>query len=214
MGGSAPGRYDGGVRAVVPYLILVLICASPALARLHDDDHEHKQEHGCPQSCDDHDPCTEDRCEGESCSHTPVDGPPCDDGDPCTRSDHCRAGRCVGVPVACADDGFACTDNVCVAGECTNVPIDSRCVGDDSCAHAVCAPARAGGDPTGCADDPDPLDGAECAEDGDACTSDLCGDGVCRHAPVDDQRTCHAVQDAFQRALSLAGMAGALTSGV
>ncbi len=47
-------------------------------------------------SCDDHNPCTDDRAEGSECRFVAVeDGRPCDDGDFCTLGDRCQAGACV-----------------------------------------------------------------------------------------------------------------------
>ncbi|HET7504006.1 MAG TPA: hypothetical protein VFK02_23460 [Kofleriaceae bacterium] len=49
-----------------------------------------------PLSCDDRNPCTDDRVEGGACRFDLVeDGLPCDDGDLCTLGDHCQAGQCV-----------------------------------------------------------------------------------------------------------------------
>lgn len=96
--------------------------------------------------CDDGNPCTQDQCVGGSCLNTPQSAV-CDDGDPCTHEDECRAGACTGTSVtcnsnacvtrscngtsacteqvhnnaACADDGDACTRDVCNAsGTCTH----------------------------------------------------------------------------------------------
>jgi len=72
-----------------------------------------------PETCEDGDPCTVDRCDlGDDCSHTPLD---CDDGNTCT-TDACDAGGCVHVAandgVVC-DDGLPCTTNdACVNGSC------------------------------------------------------------------------------------------------
>jgi len=45
--------------------------------------------------CDDHNPCTDDRCDpAVGCAHTPDDGNPCTDNDPGTL-DACVAGQCV-----------------------------------------------------------------------------------------------------------------------
>ena len=75
---------------------------------------------GCtalPDACDDHDPCTLDRCDvirGECFHRAAVDGAACDDGEPLTIGDACRLGACVGVAPAaagtCGDDPEACDD--------------------------------------------------------------------------------------------------------
>jgi hypothetical protein len=159
---------------------------------------------GTAIGCDDHDPCTVDRCVGLTCRHDPASGPACDDHDACTEGDRCEAGRCVGAPKVCPDDGFSCTDQACVAGRCTTVPVDARCVPTDACTAAICAPAGPRHDAAGCSPGPARRDGAECAEDGDACTTDVCAGGRCTHPPAPvDRASCAAVQDAFARARAL-----------
>jgi hypothetical protein len=163
---------------------------------------------GTAIGCDDHDPCTVDRCVGFSCVHEPATGPACDDHDACTEDDRCDAGHCVGTPVVCRDDGFSCTDETCVAGRCTAVPVDARCVPTDACTAAICAPSARDHDAAGCSPGPARRDGAECAEDGDACTADVCAGGRCTHPPAPvDRASCAAVQDAFARARALRGLA-------
>jgi len=163
----------------------------------------------CVAGCDDHDPCTEDRCDGLFCTHVPASGTPCSDRDGCTVDDRCDAGRCVGTPVVCPDDGFACTDDVCVAGECTHVPVDGACVPADACTAAVCAPDRPGHDVAGCLPGVARNEGEDCAEDGDACTTDVCTAGRCDHVAASDRATCTAVQGVFRYALALAAEARA-----
>jgi hypothetical protein len=147
-----------------------------------------------------------------ACVHTPLSGPACNDRDHCTENDRCAAGVCVGVPVACPDDGFSCTDEACVGGDCVHVPVDSRCTPADACTTSVCAPQRRGHDPSGCTPGPSAADGSECAEDGDACTSDVCGAGRCLHEPVADRATCTAVEIPFRQALALENAARSLES--
>ena len=166
---------------------------------------------GTTIGCDDGDPCTIDRCVGVHCQHQPATGPACNDHDPCTQGDRCDAGRCVGTPIVCADDGFSCTDEACVGGGCQYVPIDARCVPGDACASATCSPQQAGHDAAGCTPGPARADGGECAEDGDACTDDVCAGARCTHPAVLTERTsCGAVQTAFQLALALEGGARAM----
>jgi hypothetical protein len=74
-------------------------------------------------NCDDVNPCTMDRCDGERCIHHETsEGMTCDeDGDPCT-VDVCREGVCAKEnspgDVPCADDDNPCTLDVCGGGEC------------------------------------------------------------------------------------------------
>src|SRR5262249_55802923 len=83
--------------------------------------------------------CTIDRCVAGVCEHAPLDLR-CDTGACVVRAcvpAHPRADRdgCVllrgqrktnGTP--CTDDGFTCTDDVCMSGVCLHVPVDDRCV--------------------------------------------------------------------------------------
>ncbi len=113
-------------------------------------------------SCDDLNPCTTDRCDAATCTHSPREGS-CDDADPCTADTICQAGVCGGgTPVTCEDDN-PCTIDSCFAnvgchyvprtGECDD---GDRCTKDDQCT------------PTGCVGANDPF----CGEPG-------CGDGTC-----------------------------------
>lgn len=53
---------------------------------------------GSAPSCDDGDPCSDDRWVAGACVHEPVaEGSACDDGDPCTHADVCREGICRGA---------------------------------------------------------------------------------------------------------------------
>jgi hypothetical protein len=167
---------------------------------------------GTSIGCDDGNPCTQDRCVDAACVHTPLSGPACNDRDHCTENDHCAAGVCVGTPVVCPDDGFSCTDEACVGGDCVHVPVDSRCTPTDACTTSACAPQQRGHDPSGCTPGPPAANGSECAEDGDACTSDVCGDGRCLHEPVADRATCNAVEIPFRQALALENAARSLES--
>ena len=108
------------------------------------------------------------------------------------------------------DDGFSCTDDVCTAGGCQHVPIDSRCVPPDACTAAVCAPALPGHDAAGCIAGAPQAEGEACAEDGDACTTDVCRGGVCAHEPAVDTTGCAPVQEPFRQTLAL----GELTQGL
>ena len=201
------------MRAILPGLLVALALASGAAGR--ERDRPRACIPGTATGCDDRDPCTTDRCGADLvCTHTPATGPACNDHDACTTHDHCEAGACVGTPVTCDDDGFSCTDDVCLGGECTHVPVDSRCVSDGACSSSVCAPERARRSPTGCAPGPALRDGQECAEDGDACTADVCANGACAHEAVADRVTCGAVESAFRQALALESAARGLDAAV
>ena len=108
------------------------------------------------------------------------------------------------------DDGFSCTDDVCSPEGCLHVPIDSRCVPPDTCTAAVCAPALPGHDAAGCVAGAPLADGQACAEDGDACTTDVCRGGVCAHEPALDTSGCAPAQAPLQQTLAL----GELTQGL
>src|SRR6266404_4262297 len=112
--------------------------------------------------------------------------------------------------VGSCDDGFSCTDDVCTAGGCQHVPIDSRCVPPDACTAAVCAPALGGHDAAGCIAGAPQAEGEACAEDGDACTTDVCRGGICAHEPAVDTTGCAPVQEPFRQTLAL----GELTQGL
>ncbi len=114
----------------------------------------------------------------------------------------CRGDAC--------DDGFSCTDDLCTPEGCLHVPIDSRCVPPDVCSAAVCAPALPGHDTAGCIAGAPRAEGEGCAEDGDACTTDVCRDGICAHEPALDTTGCAPVQDPFRTTLAL----GELTQGL
>src|SRR5205085_2870179 len=103
------------------------------------------------------------------------------------------------------------TDEACVGGRCQHVPSDARCVPAETCASATCSPQAAGHDAAGCTPGPARADGEECAEDGDACTDDVCAGARCTHPAVFANRaSCVAVQAAFQLALALEGDARAM----
>ena len=170
-------------------------------------------------ACADATPCTDDRCRNGACVHVPVDAR-CDDG-ACTAG-VCRPGTpgadelgCVGVPVGegegCTDDGVPCTDDVCTAGGCLHVPVDQSCTapGDDACVLAACAPERLDRDAAGCVAT-SVADGAECSEDGDPCSTDVCTDGACRHLTVVEPALCAPIVAPFRKALGLANAARTL----
>jgi len=154
--------------------------------------------------CDDHNPCTADRCRPDAgCVYEPQPGA-CNDGDGCSMDDRCQDGACVGDPLDTDGDGH----------------VAAGCGGDD------CDDARPGvhpgaaegglGDPS-CADGLDnDCDGltdlaeatcGECAvdadcDDGDACNgAERCAGALCQagQAPAcDDDNAC--TQDSCQPA--------------
>src|SRR5207247_684763 len=147
-------------------------------------------------SCNDADACTHaDRCPGGTCVGRPPagtcdpatgmcsnptrqDGTSCDDGDGCTVGDRCLGGTCTGVPRSC-DDGVACTDDSCVAGECRHEPLDGHC-DTGECFLAQCTPGTPGADAAGCTRVP-VGEGDTCTSDDFACTGDGCTAAPCRH---------------------------------
>jgi hypothetical protein len=162
-------------------------------------------------------PCTDEVCVEGACRIVPIHarcpGEECSAG--ACRPDAARVDRlgCVALPrpdgEPCADDGVACTEDVCDTGSCLHVPIDARCAAPDTCDVVECAPERPGSDATGCAAGTATAAGA-CAEDGDACSDDRCTDGGCDHALVADPARCAPIRAAFRRALGLAGLARAV----
>ncbi len=133
---------------------------------------------------------------------------PCDDGDPCTTCDSTDGGPCEGIPVDCshldsdcgtgvcnantgdcevvpANEGGACndsdactTDDVCLAGVCTGLPIDCSQL-DDTCNTGACNPS------TGSCEAIAINEGGGC-DDLNACTlNDECVGGVCTGDSVD-----------------------------
>jgi len=121
--------------------------------------------------CDDGDPCTDDTCNGSTCSHVPnkaccTTAADCDDAEACT-VDTCPVpgGGCLftWVPGCChvdahCDDGLACTSDRCVDGACSHA--DVCCMADADC------------------------------DDSDACTADACADGFCGHVPTGAEGCC------------------------
>jgi hypothetical protein len=150
---------------------------------------------GClhvPVICDDASACTADSCDAvQGCLYTPIT---CSDGDACT-ADSCEAAvGCVQTPITC-DDGNACTADACdPATGCQHSTV--VCNDGNACTADSCNPT------TGCQYSPvDCSDGNECTvdscspttgcvhtnstgsctDDGNPCTSDVCGGGVCTH---------------------------------
>ena len=166
--------------------------------------------------CDDHDPCTLDRCDPATgaCLHDPApDGGACDDQDACTTLDRCAAGACKGLTL-----GNCCGNGYCEAGEtcgcdadCHGQPCDApdACTDNATCQGGLClgelVPACCGnglcepGETCACAAD---CQGQPCAA-ADACVTAAtcqpdgacgggqplavcCGDGVCSASELCD----------------------------
>jgi hypothetical protein len=166
----------------------------------------------CSSDCSDSDPCTDDLCVAGACTHQPFSGARECDGIACTQGDTCVAGECQpGAPddAACADDGNACTAEVCVAGAgCnrSNAGADGRscndnigCTSSDTCNNGVCSGAD--NCPSGqvcsasrliCVACTSPAD----CDDGNPCTTDTCNasNGQCGHsnntASCNDGKSC------------------------
>ena len=173
---------------------------------------------GTPIDCDDGIACTQEVCAPEGCRHEPTDAlcdsgactvAACRPGDPAADNRGCVQ-SVVGEGDACTDDGVPCTEDVCTAGTCLHVPVDTRCSGAASCGGATCAPAAAGGDAAGCVSGPAGSEGGTCAEDGDPCSDDRCRAGACQHQAVAQHLTCAPVENAFRRALALLALTRSL----
>lgn len=76
-----------------------------------------------PALCADTDPCTDDRCEGALCLHTPVSGAACDDGVYCNGADTCDEGVCA------QHAGDPCAATACSEEEdrCLECATDAQC---------------------------------------------------------------------------------------
>lgn len=120
-------------------------------------------------SCPDNDGnvCTRGSCNNALCVPVPADGAAChSDGDPCTE-DECRDTVCRHIPVV-------------EGGPCVHPPIVCPPTGDP-CYHLEC-------DNGLCWSVPD--DGAECQDDGNPCTLDICADFQCAHPCKPDCDAC------------------------
>jgi hypothetical protein len=156
-------------------------------------------------SCDDHDPCTDDTFNGTGCENTPRT---CEDGNDSTL-DSCSNGVCVNEPTdreiilsennstllssgealmahhphGCdehnpCDDGNPATYDYCYKGKCYNTT--TSCDDGNNCTK-------------------DSYNGTACVHvldcgDGDACTTDTCDGEECKHTPksCDDGNPCTA----------------------
>ena len=148
----------------------------------------------CPGDppCDDDDPCTKDKCvPGVGCVYEYTNIPKCDDDFDCTVGGQCQNGMCVFMQLNDCDDDNVCTTDWCdpFMG-CRNEPNDAGCDDDDPCTagdlceDGVCVP----GEPVIC-------------DDGNGCTSDVCGPfWGCDFDPLEDGAEC-----AYGEGVPLAG---------
>ncbi|MBI5369806.1 hypothetical protein HZA85_01255 [Candidatus Uhrbacteria bacterium] len=151
--------------------------------------------------CDDGNECTTDACNTDgSCKHTKLTGTACNDQNVCTAFDQCASGVCLGgslldcndndpcsidscdpftgckhLPASegtCADDGNACTQDVCKAGSCTHPSIKdgAPCATDgEVCTTDICKSGAC-----------EHLANTVACNDGNPCTlNDTCKDKTC-----------------------------------
>ncbi|HSA59016.1 MAG TPA: hypothetical protein VLJ37_04955 [bacterium] len=136
--------------------------------------------HYASHDCDDEKTCTDDSCDPvEGCGHSPNNGS-CDDGNPCT-DDVCNPSGCEEGDETCVQDENFET-NGCIhiyndSGTACGDESDTDCDNPDTC------------DGRGTCQDNNEDNGTECTTDDNACTDDVCSEGVCTH-PADDQNSC------------------------
>ncbi|MBL9039409.1 MAG: hypothetical protein JNG84_12900 [Archangium sp.] len=140
-----------------------------------------------PLTCTPPSTCTSARFDADSlgCIVEPLaDDTACGSAAECVTSGLCRSGQCVGDAARCADDGNACTREVCLVGVgCTSADVSTECVTTaDPCLVPVCNPA------TGCATAP-VADGTPCG-DVTCTTANLCIEGTCRVVTPPDGFAC------------------------
>jgi hypothetical protein len=131
----------------------------------------------------DEDLCTEHECDDAGNCVLVRDGnEACVCADDCTQCDP-LTGACAASAACdgavCADDGFACTRDECLDGQCTHTPVPGACDDGDDCTSDVCDPMHVDADAGGCVFTPQPV-GTPCETDDDLCTTEQCdGDGAC-----------------------------------
>ncbi len=130
-------------------------------------------ERTCP---DDGNPCTSDVCVVATgdCGQPLTDGSEVPDTDLCDGTEICQAGQVVdGDPVACPDDGDACTTDVCdpADGTCGMLaPNGTVCDDDVPCTtNDVCTAGACAGVAVVCPDDGNPCTTDQCVADTGAC---------------------------------------------
>ncbi|MGD2108254.1 MAG: hypothetical protein PVI86_02560 [Phycisphaerae bacterium] len=162
------------------------LCADNDLCTINE--HCDPSQGGCVSDdvdCDDGITCTADSCDPLTgqCVNTP-DDTACFDENLCTLNERCDPNLdCQFDEVNC-DDGFSCTDDVCVptTGECINAADTSRCDDSNPCTIDACAPEHPEHGPDGC------VHGPKDCSDGVACTEDSCDPdtGECDNTPNND----------------------------
>lgn len=169
--------------------------------------------------CGDDNPCTSDRCDDDNeCVYlTQPDGTGCNDGDPCTGDGFCLTGACVagrqqcceappkcGVFAVLADtDDDGCADTcACEDGTSFNALGDCTPICDPLGVTCPAGSAPADTDSDGCADDCACVDSGciacsddSACDDGDACSQDLCVNGICLSVTVPNCGACETSCD-------------------
>ncbi len=124
---------------------------------------------GTAVSCQDNNPCTDNKCDTKTGCVATNNQVPCDDGDKCTSDDTCAAGACKGTP-----------NGTCQTGpetDCGNAKDDDKdgltdCADNDCAADAAC---KAVGPETACQDQQDnDKDGATDCADSDCANATGC----------------------------------------
>lgn len=134
---------------------------------------------GTPLVVADGNPCTDDKCTGGVVTHTPLSGTACEATGACSVG-ICEGGACTQTPVA---DGTVCgLGKVCSGGQCADVACTPACGECEACdaGSGTCKPKA---------------NGLPCGDDGNPCTTDACGGGVCLHGPITDGTACTLADD-------------------
>jgi hypothetical protein len=181
--------------------------------------------------CDDQVACTQDLCLDGACQYQAEDANCPDDGNFCNGVESCDLERgcisagdpCTALDQVCdpdsaqcrdcldhaeCDDGIACTEDSCLAGQCSHLANDLLCADDGLfCTGPLVCQTQDGCVPS---QDPCQASGMVCNEindlcqnciadadcnDGSPCTQDNCDNGTCQHqdnplACNDDGRLC------------------------
>jgi hypothetical protein len=142
---------------------------------------------GVAPALDDHNPCTEDRCDAATgVEHLPVPvDTPCGDADACNGTERCSAdAQCQAGSPAALDDGNPCTVDGCDAATGVShppAPAGTSCADANPCNGQELCDANGNCQPGA----PAPVD------DGNPCTVDGCApDGSVEHAPVPAGTSC------------------------
>lgn len=81
---------------------------------------------GPPPTCEDGNPCTDNRCDPASGCSVVLNTAPCDDRNACTTADRCQGGTCTGGRLLTCDDRDACTLDGCdPSSGCVHTPVTS-----------------------------------------------------------------------------------------